>query len=63
LSDGNYNIYNPLEKKLDTRTINGYFTSYPGKSKGYMFYYPTHSTRIVEIGNDRFIENGEISGS
>ena len=28
-----------------------------------MFYCPTHSTRIVEIGNARFIENGETSGS
>jgi len=33
------------------------------KSKGYMFYCPNHSTRIVKIGNVRFIENGEISGS
>ena len=31
--------------------------------KGYMFYCPTHSTRIVESGNARFIENGETSGS
>jgi len=28
-----------------------------------MFYYPTHSTRIVETRNARFIENGETSGS
>ena len=28
-----------------------------------MFYCPNHSMRIVEIGNARFIENGEISGS
>ena len=28
-----------------------------------MFYCPTHSTRIVESGNARFIENGETSGS
>ena len=28
-----------------------------------MFYCPTHSTRIVEYGNARFIENGETSGS
>ena len=31
--------------------------------KGYMFYCPTHNTRIVETGNARFIENGETSGS
>ena len=28
-----------------------------------MFYCSTHSTRIVETGNARFIENGETSGS
>ena len=36
---------------------------YPDKSKGYKFYCPNHSVRIVEIGNVRFLENGEISGS
>jgi len=56
-------IFNPQEKKLDERTISGYFIGYPEKSKGYMFYCPTHSTRIVETGNDRFIENSETSGS
>ena len=56
-------IYNPQEKKLDARIISGYFTGYPGKSKRHMFYCPTHSTRIVEIGNVRFIQNGETSGS
>jgi len=56
-------IYNPHEKKLDARTINEYFIGYLEKSKRYRFYYPTHSTRIVEIGNVRFIENGETSGS
>ena len=53
-------IYNPQERKLDARTISGYFISYPEKSKGYMFYCPTHSMKIVKTGNARFIENGEI---
>ena len=56
-------IYNPREKKLDSRTISGYFIGYPDKSKGYIFYYPNHSVRIVETGNAIFLENGEISGS
>jgi hypothetical protein len=56
-------IYNPHEKKLDARTISGYFIGYPEKSKGYRFYCPNHSTRIVETGNAQFIENGENSGS
>ena len=53
-------IYNPREKKLDSRTINAFFIGYPEKSKWYRFYCPNHSTRIVETGNARFIENGEI---
>jgi len=28
-----------------------------------MFYYLTHSTRIVETENSQFIKNGETSGS
>ena len=50
-------IYNPQERKMDTRTISGYFIGYPEKSNGYMFYYPNHSMRVVKIGNTRFIEN------
>ena len=56
-------IYNSHEKKLDFKTISGYFIGYPMKSKGYRFYCPNHSTKIVETGNARFIENDEISGS
>ena len=56
-------MYNPHEKKLDSRTVSGYFIGYPKKSKGYMFYCPNHSSRIIETGNARFIENGEVSGS
>ena len=56
-------IYNPHENNLDARTISGYFIGYPEKSKGYRFYCPNHSTRIVESGNARFIENGKFSGS
>ena len=41
-------IYNPQEKKLDPRTISGYFIGYVERSKGYRFYCPSHSTRIVE---------------
>ena len=51
------------KKKLDSRTISGFFIGYPEKSKGYRFYCPNHSTRIVETGNARLIENGEVSGS
>lgn len=56
-------IYNPQEKKLDPRTISGYFIGYAEKSKGYRFYCPSHSTRIVESRNAKFLENDLISGS
>ena len=56
-------MYNPHEKKLDEKTISGFFIGYPKKSKGYRFYCLNHCMRIVEDGNVRFIENGNFSGS
>jgi hypothetical protein len=50
-------IYNSQEKKLDPRTISGYFIGYAERSKGYRFYCPSHSTRIVESINAKFLEN------
>ena len=48
---------------MDSITISSYFISYPEKLKGYRFYCPNHSTRIVESGNARFIEYGKDCGS
>ena len=56
-------IYNPQEKKLDPRTISGYFIGYAERSKGYRFYCLSHNTRIVESRNAKFLENDLISGS
>ena len=56
-------IYNPQEKKLNLRTISGYFFGYAERYKGYRFYCPHHITRIVESRNAKFIENDLISGS
>jgi hypothetical protein len=50
-------IYNSQEKKLDPRTISGYFIGYVERYKGYRFYCPSHSTRIVESINAKFLEN------
>ena len=55
-------IYNPHEKKLDLRTLSGFFIGYVETSKGYRFYCPSHSTRIVESRNAKFLENFMISG-
>ena len=32
-------------------------------SKRYRFYCPNHITQIVEIGTDKFLQNGSDSGS
>ena len=56
-------VYNPHEMKLDSRTISDYFIGYQEKSKGYRFYCLDHNSRILEMGNAKFIENGEVSGS
>ncbi|XP_075101857.1 uncharacterized protein LOC142177284 [Nicotiana tabacum] len=56
-------IYNPHEKKLNSRTISSFFIGYPEISKRYRFNCPNHGTRIIKTGNARFIENGEVSGS
>ena len=56
-------VYNLQEKKLDPRTISGYFIGYAERSKSYRLYYPSHSTRIVESRNAKFLENDLISGS
>ena len=55
-------MYNPHEKKLDPRTLSGFFIGYAKMTKGYRFYCPSHSTRIVESRNAKFIENDIISG-
>ena len=55
-------IYYPHEKKLDLRTLSGFFIGYVETSKGYRFYCPSHSTRIVESRNTKFLENDMISG-
>ena len=56
-------VYNPQEKKLDRRTISGYFIGYVEWSKGYRFYCPSNNTRIVESRNTKFLENDLMSGS
>ena len=55
-------IYNPHENKLDPRTLSDFFIGYAETSKGYRFYCPSHSTRIVVSRNAKFLENDMISG-
>ena len=56
-------IYNPEEKKLDLRTISGHFIGYAKNSKGYRFYCPSHTTRIMESRNAKFLKNDLVNGN
>ena len=49
-------LYNPTLSKLDSRTTQCYFVSYPEHSKGYRFYNPNGGTRIVESQTAKFLE-------
>ena len=49
-------LYNPTLSKLDSRTTRCYFVSYSEHSKGYRFYNPNRSTRIVESQIAKFLE-------
>ena len=56
-------VYNPHERKLDSRTTSGFFIGYPPASKGFRFYCPGHHTRIVESLNEKFLEDHIDSSS
>ena len=45
--------YNPRSKKLDPKTISGFFVGYCIGSRGSKFYCPSHTTRIIE--SDRVV--------
>ncbi|KAL6342702.1 hypothetical protein AAG906_013108 [Vitis piasezkii] len=45
--------YNPQSKKLDPKTISGFFIGYCIGSRGSRFYCPSHTTRIIE--SDRVV--------
>jgi transposase InsO family protein len=51
--------YDPSLKKLDPRSVSGYFIGYANKSKGYRFYCPSYLMRIVESKCAVFLE-GDI---
>ena len=42
-------LYNPQSKKLDPKTINGYFIGYCVRSRGSKFYCSSHTTKVIEI--------------
>lgn len=56
-------IYNPHIKKLDPRTTSCYFIGYAMNFKGFRFYCPSRTPRIVEAKNAKFLEDYELSRS
>ncbi|KAI5316419.1 hypothetical protein L3X38_036126 [Prunus dulcis] len=54
-------LYNPMEKKLDSKTTSCFFIGYPERTKGYSFYCPNHTTRFMETERAVFIEEGSDS--
>ncbi|KAL6322358.1 hypothetical protein AAG906_007911 [Vitis piasezkii] len=49
--------YNPQSKKLDPKTISGFFVGYCIGSRGSRFYCPSHTTRIIESDRDVYFED------
>lgn len=48
--------YNPVEKKLDLKTISYFFIGYPKRTKGYRFCCPHHTTKFMETSRAIFKE-------
>ena len=49
--------YNPQLKKLDPKTIIGFFVGYCIGSRGSRFYCPSHTTRIIELDRVVYFED------
>ena len=49
--------YNPQFKKLDPKTISGYFIGYCVGSRGSRFYCPLHTTRVIESNRAIYFED------
>ena len=49
--------YNPQSKKLDPKTISGYFIGYYVGSRGSRFYCPSHTIRVIESDRAIYFEN------
>ena len=50
-------LYNQQSKKIDSKTINGYFIGYCVGSRGSRFYCPSHTTRVIESNRANYFED------
>ena len=49
--------YSPQFKKIDPKTISGYFIGYFAGSRGSRFYCPSHITRVIESNRAIYFED------
>ena len=49
--------YNLQSKKLDSKTISGYFIGYFVGSRGSRFYCPLHTTRVIKLDRVIYFED------
>ena len=49
--------YNPQLGKLDSKTVSAFFIGYPERSKGFKFYCPSYTSRIIETNKAVFYMN------
>jgi hypothetical protein len=56
-------LFDPQQKKLDSKMISCHFIGDLDKSKGYKFYCPGRHTKFVETRHAVFLEDSSISGS
>ncbi|KAH9669477.1 Integrase catalytic domain-containing protein [Citrus sinensis] len=55
--------YNPQSRKLDPKTISGFFIGYCIGSRGSRFYYPSHTTGIIESDRAIYFDDDHNGGS
>ena len=55
-------LFDPQQKKLDSKTTSCHFIGYPEKSKGYIFYCPGRQTKFAETRQAVFLEDLGVSG-
>jgi hypothetical protein len=56
-------VFHPNIAKLDPKTVTCHFIGYPGRSKGYCFYYLDRYTKFVETRHAVFLEDELMRGS
>jgi hypothetical protein len=48
--------HNPKESKLGSKTVLGFFIGYPEYSRGYKFYCPSYTSKVIETNKAMFFD-------